>query len=115
MCVFVRWMCVSSTPWVRPPSINHYSSLPTTELGGPWARTKLAFFFASLMRNRGKRGRKNVWQKEKVEGFFKTATEDLFDRRRKERERESRDTLDVETNMCAWSSITPMLPLITSR
>lgn len=47
--------------------------------------------------------------------FFKTATEDLFDRGRKEREGESRDILDVEANMCAWNRITPMLPLITSR
>lgn len=37
------------------------------------------------MRNRRKRRRKNVWQKKKVEGFFKTATVDLFDRERKER------------------------------
>lgn len=51
----------------------------------------------------------------KVEGFFKTATEDLFDRGRKEREGESRDILDGETNMCTWNHITPMLPLITSR
>lgn len=46
------------------------------------------------MRTRRKRGRKNAWQKKKVEGFFKTATEDLFDRARKEREGESRDILD---------------------
>lgn len=103
------------SPWARPPSINRYSSLPTTEPGGPRARTKHAFFFVSLMRNGRKRGRKNVWQKKKVEGFFKTATEDLFDSGRKESEGESRDILDVETNMCAWNHITPMLPLITSR
>ena len=54
-------------------------------------------------------------KKKKVEGFFKTATEDLFDSGRKEREGESRDILDGETNMCAWNHITPMLPLITSR
>ncbi len=113
-CVCVLNVGVSS-PWVRPPSINRYSSLPTTEPGGPRARTKRAFFFVSLMRTRRKRGRKNVWQKKKVEGFFKTATEDLFDRGRKEREGESRDILDGETNMCAWNHITPMLPLITSR
>lgn len=116
LCVCVRALSVGVfSPWVRPPAINRYSSLPTTEPGGPSARTKHAFFFTGLMRNRRKRGRKNVWQKKNVEGFFKTATEDLFDRGRKEREGESRDILDVETNMCAWNRITPMLPLITSR
>lgn len=54
-------------------------------------------------------------RKKKVEGFFKTATEDLFDRGRKEREGESRDILDAEKITCAWNHITPMLPLITSR
>lgn len=68
------------------------------------------------MRNRRKKeggglfGRKKRWM-----DFSKTATEDLLDRGRMEREGESKDILDVETSMCAWNRITPMLLLITSR
>lgn len=103
------------SPWVRPPYIKR--SLPTTERGGLLAHTEHAFFFFSiLMRNRRKReGERMFGRKKRWMDFSKTATEDLFDRGRMERGGESRDILDVETNMCTWNRITPMLLLITSR
>lgn len=106
------------SPWVRPPYIKR--SLPTTERGGLLAHTEHAFFsfffFSILMRNRRKReGERMFGRKKRWMDFSKTATEDLFDRGRKERGGESRDILDVETNMCTWNRITPMLLLITSR
>lgn len=68
------------------------------------------------MRNRRKReGERMLGRKKRWMDFSKTATEDLFDRGRMERGGESRDILDVETNMCTWNRITPMLLLITAR
>lgn len=98
-CVCVLNVGVSP-PWVRPPSINRYSSLPTTEPGGPWARTKRAFFFVSLMRTRRKRGRKNVWQKKRWRDFSKQPQR-IYLTEGERRERESQETFWMGRQICA--------------
>lgn len=73
VCVRVCWMWVSSLPALDLPPLTVAVLLPQLSSGGPRAHTKHAFFFASLMRTRRKRGGKNAWQKKKGGGIFQNS------------------------------------------
>lgn len=78
-CVCLCWTWVSSLRgWDLPPL-----NAPFPQLRGPWAHTKHAEFNEEWEKEKEKECLAEI----KVEGFFKTATVDLFDREREEGER----------------------------
>ena len=99
VCVCVDCGCLLS--WVRPPSINRYSSPATTEPGGPPELTKHAFFFAKLMRTRSRKGRKNAWKGGKRWRGSSKQPQRIYLTEGERRERESRETFWMGMQICA--------------
>lgn len=103
VCMCVSWMWVS-LPACRPPSANRYRSLPTTQPGGPWAHTKHAFFFVSLMRNKGEREGERMFGRKKRWRDFSKRPQRIYLTGGERREKGSQETFWMWRQICAYGT-----------